>query len=104
MDIVKIIEQYLPSIIMIIIGLFLGNQDRKRTANAEMQQRQMTEWFKNVKECIVANNAGTLALAVALKQGDTNGGLTKAMEKIEAANNKFNDFVNDLALNQLAKR
>lgn len=101
---VVLIEQYLPSIILIIIGLYLGNQDKKRTHNMELQQTRMTEWFKKVAKCITANNDGTLALAVAIQSGETNGKLTAAMEEIKTANEAFSAYIDNLAFDTLAKR
>lgn len=104
MEIGLIIEQYLPSIIMVIIGLFLTNQDRKRTIRAAKQQEQMAGWFKNVASCIRANNRGTLALAEAYQNGDHNGGLTKALTAIEVADTKLVEFIDDMGFESLTKR
>lgn len=101
---VVLIEQYLPSVIMIIVGLFLTGQDRKRTLKADQQQEQMAKWFKNVAACIRANNKGTLALAEAYLNSDYNGGLSKALGAIQAADDDLDSFIDGMGFESLAKR
>lgn len=101
---VKLIEQYLPSIILIVIGMFLTNLDKKRTERTEQYQIYISSMFTQMTTCIIANNEGVLALARAMKNGDSNGGLTSAMEKISKANENFESFIRELASNNLAKR
>lgn len=98
------VEQYLPSVIMIVVGLFLGNEDKKRTKKADDHQRHISGMFSQLITCITANNDGMIALAQAIKKGDKNGGLTAAMEKIAKANDSFEIFIRDLAANNLGKQ
>lgn len=104
MDFNVIITEYLPSIILIIIGLILGRLDKMRNDKIDAYQSHISAMFTQMITCITANNEGTLALARAMRNGDTNGGLTAAMDKIAKSNENFENFIRELASSNLAKR
>lgn len=105
-----IVIQYLPSVIMLLIGIWLQRKEKARDdaakldrEEAEKHRRQMAEWFKKLADCITASNDGMLALAVAYKNDNKNGGLTKAMDTLQGSNDGLNDFIKNIGFDHLAK-
>lgn len=110
-----VIEQYLPSILLIIIGAVIGVISNRREKKRDEyrierekyekeQEQRMSDWFVNVKNCLSANNAATIAMAIAIRDGKINGELDAAIRTIKEADDGFNKFLTHTATTTIAKR
>lgn len=100
----EIIAQYAPSVIMVVISLWLAKKDRIRTEREKKSETDLAGFFQDVLGCIGANVRGTMALCECYKNDDHNGGLAKAVDALEAANVKIEDCTRRIAAEGLAKR
>lgn len=95
--------QFIPSVLLIIIGAAISYQEKKRSQREESHRAYIEEFLYNMTNCIISNNETTIEAITKIQRCETNGGLTSAINKLSEANTEFRKLMQKMASKQAAR-
>ena len=81
-----------------------GNRLLRAREKEEGLAKERTEEARLQLEMIAANSELTVGVALALKEGHTNGAVEKGLEAVRCANDKYTKFLEHVAINAINRR
>lgn len=98
MEIVSIIISIIPSIIMLFITRKINAHDREQTAKFTAQSKERLLQLQMTSATLKLSEA----VAIAMRDGKTNGEMKAAMSECESAKNAYYEFLNEQAYKHIA--
>jgi hypothetical protein len=90
-------------IVAVVGGLFHieSRRHKKRDENAEARAKIRAEESRLSMKLMSANASLTIATAIAVREGKTNGKMTAALSEAEKARDEYYGFINRVAADQM---